>query len=51
MEICVKADPPEYPVGANHTARCFLHSEHATEDEKRAAAAAGLAAAAYGPRS
>jgi oligopeptide/dipeptide ABC transporter ATP-binding protein len=51
MEICVKADPPEYPVGANHTARCFLHSEYATEKEKRAAAAAGLAAAAYGPRS
>ena len=50
MEICVKADPPDYAVGTNHAARCFLHSEHATEDEKRAAAAAGLAAAAYGPK-
>ncbi len=44
MEICVKEDPPVYPVGPNHGARCYLHSDHATEDEKRHAAAAGLAA-------
>jgi len=50
MEICVKEDPPVYPVGANHGARCFLHSDHATAEEKRAAAAAGLAASSYGPR-
>ncbi len=47
MEICVKADPPEYPVAPDHTSRCYLHSEHATEEEKRAAAAAGLAASRY----
>jgi oligopeptide/dipeptide ABC transporter ATP-binding protein len=44
MEICVKEDPPVYPVGPNHGARCYLHSDHATQDEKRHAAAAGLAA-------
>ncbi len=48
MEICVKADPPEYQVGQNHTARCFLHSEHATEEDRRTAAAAGLAASTRG---
>ena len=50
MEICLKEDPPVYPVGTNHGARCFLHSEHATAEEKRAAAAAGLAASSYGQK-
>ncbi len=51
MEICVKADPPDYVVGEQHTARCYLHSEYATEEDKRGAAAAGLAASTRsGPR-
>jgi len=44
MEICVQADPPDFPVGPNHTAKCYLYSDKATEKEKQAAAAAGLAA-------
>jgi len=44
MEVCVQEDPPDFPVGQNHTARCYLYSEKATEKEKQAAAAAGLAA-------
>ena len=50
MEICVKADPPEYPIAADHYARCYLHSEHATEEERNAAVAAGLAASTRGRR-
>ncbi len=48
MEVCVKMDPPDYEVGPHHTARCFLHSDHATEEDKRAAASAGLAASTRG---
>jgi oligopeptide transport system ATP-binding protein len=44
MEICVQADPPDFPVGPTHTAKCYLYSDKATEKEKKAAAAAGLAA-------
>ncbi|MGH2348449.1 MAG: ABC transporter ATP-binding protein, partial [bacterium] len=44
MEICVKADPPDYVVGEDHFAKCYLYSEFATEEDKRAAAAAGLEA-------
>ena len=44
MEICVQADPPDYPVGQEHTAKCYLYSDKATEKEKKAAEAAGLAA-------
>ena len=50
MEVCVKADPPEYPVTNDHYARCYLHSEHATEEDKKAAVAAGLAASTRGRR-
>jgi oligopeptide/dipeptide ABC transporter ATP-binding protein len=44
MEVCVQADPPDYPVGRAHTAKCYLYSDKATEKEKKAAEAAGLAA-------
>jgi len=44
MEICVQEDPPDYVVGSNHTAKCYLHSEYADEDHLKRAAAAGLAA-------
>jgi len=44
MEICVQADPPSFPVGPDHTASCYLYSDKATEKEKQAAEAAGLAA-------
>ncbi|MDQ7851024.1 MAG: ABC transporter ATP-binding protein, partial [Armatimonadota bacterium] len=43
-EICTQEDPPEYPVGPNHTARCYLHSEYASEEKRKTAAEAGLAA-------
>lgn len=49
MEICVQEDPPEYLVGPEHTARCYLYSEHATEEDRRAALEAGLAAATPRP--
>ncbi|MDQ7827653.1 MAG: ABC transporter ATP-binding protein [Armatimonadota bacterium] len=49
MEICVQEDPPEYLVGPEHTARCYLYSEHATEEDRRAAVEAGLAAATPRP--
>jgi oligopeptide/dipeptide ABC transporter ATP-binding protein len=48
MEICVQADPPDFPVGPGHTAKCYLYSDKATEKEKQAAAAAGLAASTRG---
>jgi oligopeptide transport system ATP-binding protein len=44
MEVCVQADPPDYNVGTDHTAKCYLYSDKATEKEKKAAEAAGLAA-------
>jgi oligopeptide transport system ATP-binding protein len=44
MEICVQEDPPDYAVGPDHTAKCYLHSEHATPEEKRAGVAAGILA-------
>ncbi len=50
MEICVKADPPEYPITANHFSRCYLHSEYATEEDKKTAQQAGLAASTRGRR-
>jgi oligopeptide/dipeptide ABC transporter ATP-binding protein len=43
MEICVQENPPDYVVGPDHYAKCYLYSEHATEEEKQHAAAAGLA--------
>ena len=48
MEICVQVDPPDFPVGQGHTAKCYLYSDKATEKEKQAAAAAGLAASTRG---
>jgi len=50
MEVCVKADPPEYPITADHYARCYLHSDHASEEDRKAAVAAGLAASTRGGR-
>ena len=44
MEICVQADPPDYDVGPSHTAKCYLHGEHASPEEKRAGVAAGILA-------
>ncbi|MDR7518492.1 MAG: ABC transporter ATP-binding protein [Armatimonadota bacterium] len=44
MEICVQEDPPDYAVAPNHYAKCYLYSEHATPEEKKAAEQAGLLA-------
>ncbi len=44
MEVCVQADPTDYEVGVDHTAKCFLYSDKVTPEEKRAAEAAGLTA-------
>jgi len=44
MEVCVQVDPPDLTVSPGHTAKCWLYSDKATEKEKEAAAAAGLAA-------
>jgi oligopeptide/dipeptide ABC transporter ATP-binding protein len=44
MEICVQTEPPDYDVGPNHTAKCYLHGEHASPEEKRAGVAAGILA-------
>jgi oligopeptide/dipeptide ABC transporter ATP-binding protein len=44
MEPCVQENPPDFRVGSNHTAKCYLYSDRATEKEKQAAEAAGLAA-------
>jgi oligopeptide/dipeptide ABC transporter ATP-binding protein len=44
MDVCVEEDPPDFPVGPDHSAKCYLYSDRATEKEKQAAAAAGLAA-------
>jgi oligopeptide/dipeptide ABC transporter ATP-binding protein len=48
MEACTQADPPDYAVAAEHTAKCYLYSEHATEEDRRAAAQAGLLASTRG---
>jgi oligopeptide/dipeptide ABC transporter ATP-binding protein len=51
MEICLQEFPPDYGVGPDHTAKCYLHSEYATEEDRAAAAKAGLAASTRsGPR-
>ncbi|MDR7419124.1 MAG: ABC transporter ATP-binding protein [Armatimonadota bacterium] len=44
MEICVQEDPSDYTVGPDHYAKCYLYSEHATPEEKKAAEKAGLLA-------
>jgi oligopeptide/dipeptide ABC transporter ATP-binding protein len=44
MDVCVQADPPDYNVGTNHTAKCYLYSDKATEKDRQAAEKAGLAA-------
>ncbi|MDI6771199.1 MAG: ABC transporter ATP-binding protein [bacterium] len=44
MEICVQEDPPDVDIQAGHYAKCYLYTEHATGEEKRAAEAAGLLA-------
>jgi peptide/nickel transport system ATP-binding protein len=44
MEVCVQVDPPDLTVSPGHTAKCWLYSDKATEKEKKAAEAAGLAA-------
>ncbi len=44
MEICVQEFPPDYTVGSDHTAKCYLYSDHATAEEKEHAAKAGLLA-------
>lgn len=46
MEVCVTEDPADFVVGPQHTAKCYLYSDKATEKEKHAAEAAGLAASA-----
>ncbi|MDR5710508.1 MAG: peptide ABC transporter ATP-binding protein, partial [Armatimonadota bacterium] len=48
MEVCTQADPPDHAVGADHTAKCYLYSEHVTEEDRRAAAQAGLLASTRG---
>ncbi len=44
MEVCVSEDPADFVVGPSHTAKCYLYSDKATEKDKHAAEAAGLAA-------
>jgi len=44
MEICVQEDPPDVDIQAGHYAKCYLYTDHATGEEKRAAEAAGLLA-------
>jgi oligopeptide/dipeptide ABC transporter ATP-binding protein len=44
MEICVQEDPPDVDIQAGHYAKCYLYTEHATPEEKKAAEAAGLLA-------
>ncbi len=46
MEVCTQVDPPNVPIEAGHTARCYLYTDQATEKDKEAATAAGLAASA-----
>lgn len=42
MEICVQEDPPDVDIQAGHYAKCYLYTDHATPEEKKAAEAAGL---------
>lgn len=42
MEVCVQEDPPDVAITADHYAKCYLYTDSATEQEKRAAAEAGL---------
>ncbi len=44
MEICVQEDPPDVDIQVGHYAKCYLYTNHATGEEKRAAEAAGLLA-------
>lgn len=44
MEICVQEDPPDVDIQAGHYAKCYLYTDHATGEEKRAAEVAGLLA-------
>jgi oligopeptide/dipeptide ABC transporter ATP-binding protein len=44
MEVCVEEDPPDVPIGDNHYTKCYLYTDKATEQDKRAAAEAGLLA-------
>jgi oligopeptide/dipeptide ABC transporter ATP-binding protein len=48
MEVCTQADPPDFPIAAGHAARCYLYSDKATDKERKAAEAAGLAASTRG---
>ena len=48
MEVCAQTDPPSVQIESGHFAKCFLYTDKATEKEKEAAAAAGLAAVARG---
>ncbi len=48
MEVCTTADPPELSVGPDHVARCYLYSEHARPEDRRAAEQAGLLASTRG---
>jgi oligopeptide/dipeptide ABC transporter ATP-binding protein len=44
MEVCVQEDPPDVQIQPGHYAKCYLYTEHATPEEKKAAAEAGLLA-------
>jgi oligopeptide/dipeptide ABC transporter ATP-binding protein len=44
MEVCVQEDPPDVQLQAGHYAKCYLYTDHATPEEKKAAAEAGLLA-------
>jgi hypothetical protein len=44
MEICVQEDPPDVDIRAGHYSKCYLYTEHATPEERQAAAEAGLIA-------
>ncbi len=46
MEVCTQVDPPTVSIEAGHAARCYLYTDKATEKDKQAATAAGLAASA-----
>ncbi|HXX37668.1 MAG TPA: ABC transporter ATP-binding protein [bacterium] len=46
MEVCTQVDPPSVPVSEGHSARCYLYTDKATDKDKEAATAAGLAASA-----
>jgi oligopeptide/dipeptide ABC transporter ATP-binding protein len=44
MEVCIEEDPPDVPIGDNHYAKCYLYTDKATDQDKRAAVEAGLLA-------